>query len=654
MSDAGYLAGVDGLRALAVLAVMFYHAQLPGFAGGYLGVDVFLVISGYLITGLLWRELLRSGKLNMRHFYERRIRRLLPSLALVVSASLMLGLVFLSPVGGEQQGLAKSAIAAALMLSNVYFMLSTGDYFDGPAESQVLLHTWSLSVEEQFYLVWPLLLVGLYLWFRRSGLQVVHLVLVGITLASLLAWWWLPPELSFYLMPTRAWEFAVGALVFFACAKRTPSARVAGWCSWIGLGLICLAFGAPVVATAGLGNLLAVVGSAMVLAVVGGPVLGAHRLLGWGPLVQVGKWSYGMYLWHWPLLAVGRIHSLDESGLVDRCGLLVLSVVLAALSYQYVEHPIRTRRYPLMANRQRTFGVGLALSVGLLGMSVALGAWAKRVQVVESARSPLIAAVHDIRRVDVACVQERPYVGVLNPRVNCLRGNGPVKLVLWGDSHAAHLVPMLDDDAQRQGFSYLVRFMPECPPAPEFDTNIVGIGAGSGCIAFNQDVLAEVRSMAVSGPIGVVLGARWSGYAGRPPTLGRQLSDAVGVALSDLASLQVRVVLMAPGVDLPHRAPLCLVRRPVSACGIDRSEMESQRAELLGQFAALAARHANVRLYDALPALCGDETCSPVLDRVVLYSDAHHLSVAGARHLLASAAPSLDWATGVPQASTRE
>ena len=189
MAELSYRRHIDGLRAVAVMAVVAFHAGVPWLPGGYVGVDVFFVVSGFLITGLLLREFEASGDISLVGFYERRVRRLAPALLLVLVVTLVLGAVFLVPIGGEQQGLAKSTIATLLLGSNVWFAHASGGYFDAPAAAQPLLHTWSLSVEEQFYLVWPALLLLTSRWAKRHGndparAAAATLALVG--LASLL------------------------------------------------------------------------------------------------------------------------------------------------------------------------------------------------------------------------------------------------------------------------------------------------------------------------------------------------------------------------------------------------------------------------------------------------------------------------------------
>ena len=213
----GYRPDIDGLRAIAILTVVACHVGVGGWSGGYVGVDVFFVISGYLITSLLVAEAKQHQRIDLWGFYARRVRRLLPALLTVVLGALLLGLIFLVSVDGEQQGLARSAVAALLFNANHYYWWTTGGYFDTPTALLPLLHLWSLSVEEQFYLIWPLGLIGLL--GRRSAHgfeQRVRVVLSVVVVVSFAFAIWLVSRnqsAAFYLMPARAWELALGAIV---------------------------------------------------------------------------------------------------------------------------------------------------------------------------------------------------------------------------------------------------------------------------------------------------------------------------------------------------------------------------------------------------------------------------------------------------------
>lgn len=650
-ANSAYRPAIDGLRAVAVVAVLLYHARVPGVAGGFLGVDVFFVISGFLITGLLWREIERSESLDVVAFFERRIRRLLPALAIVVAATLVLGALFLTPVGGEQQGLARSAIAAMAIVANLHFLHATGGYFDAPAEAQPLLHTWSLSVEEQFYLVWPFLLLalaGLAARRRADARLLVVVALAGLAASSFLLWMvWQKHHgaLAFFLTPARAWEFAAGGLLHFWLRRPPLLPAFAGTLVIAGLAAIAISI-SPATTILGVWvTPLAVIGSVAVLAGCeshpGGKVT---RLLASAPMVAIGRWSYSIYLWHWPLLTIARIHTLGELDLRASLGICVVSVALAALTYRFVEQPIRARRSSMMATRRRAFVGGALISALVLVGAGSLGAWAKMYWSRQHENAELIEALGAMRRVDVPCGQDRPYTGVLNDATACTHGTGPLQAVLWGDSHAAQLVPLLDAHAGAEGFSFLIRYMPECPPLLGFDPGELGIAPGSRCLEFNRDVEREIGQLAVHQRLGVFIAGRWTGYG--ETSVGRAMVEqGLADTLGALARYPVNTLVLAPGIDLPHRAPLCLARRSREECAVSREVVERRRAPLVEGIDRVIMGRPSARVFDPTPALCPGSLCEPIREGVVLFSDAHHLSVGAARGLLNPARPLLEWLT---------
>ncbi len=301
----GYRPEIDGLRAIAVLAVMAYHAGVPGAGGGFLGVDVFFVISGYLITRILAGDH-AAGRLSFRRFYERRLRRILPALYLVMAACLPFALYTMIPDALRSFG--SSLAASALFSANVYFWAKTGGYFDAPSDSMPLLHLWSLAVEEQFYLVYPLLL--LMIWrFRPAWLLPTLALLAGGSLAASALAGLYSPSAGFFLLPTRMWQLLAGGLLaaWELGGRAAPGPAIAAAGSWIGLALVAAAliWGERLLALPGLAGLPAVLGAVLLIASAR-PDAGAGRLLAVRPLVAIGLISYSAYLWHQPVLVFAR------------------------------------------------------------------------------------------------------------------------------------------------------------------------------------------------------------------------------------------------------------------------------------------------------------------------------------------------------------
>ncbi|MBY5974859.1 acyltransferase [Ferrimonas balearica] len=336
-----YRPEIDGLRAVAVLPVILFHAGINGLPGGFVGVDVFFVISGFLITGIIEREL-AADNFSIVRFYERRARRILPALFLVLAASSVAALIFMLPY--ELQGFGRGLLGVALFASNILFWQETG-YFAGASELNPLLHTWTLAVEEQFYIIFPILLMMLWRWKMR----VVWIVLVALTVCSLLLSDYAStraPSANFFLLPTRAWELGIGALMALWLTHRPqPSGILAEGLGIAGLAAIVasvLLYG-PETPFPSFHTLLPVLGAAAIL-YAAQPATLVGRLLSSWPVVGLGLISYSAYLWHQPLFAFARLTALDAD---PQPWLMLMlagaSLGLAWLSWRFVERPFRRR-----------------------------------------------------------------------------------------------------------------------------------------------------------------------------------------------------------------------------------------------------------------------------------------------------------------------
>ena len=335
---------IDGLRAVAVLAVLFFHADL-GCGGGYVGVDVFFVISGYLITGLILKDM-RRGEFRIVSFWERRVRRILPAVAFIVLSSLVAGWFLLLPQGFKELG--ESATAQTMLVSNIYFWIKSwigADYFAPPAEVKPLLHTWSLSVEEQFYLLFPFLLIALGRMSRNSRVPAI-LLLAGVSFGASVGCSYWCPTANFYLLPTRAWELLIGAFLAAVSAQRLPSVWLTeSLCSVGLLAVLCAVFFyGRSTRFPGLAALLPCGGTALIIWANGEKLTRVGRVLASRPLVFIGLISYSLYLWHWPMLVFARYWSAGPLPRTQRLLLLLASVMFAFLSWRFVETPFRKRR----------------------------------------------------------------------------------------------------------------------------------------------------------------------------------------------------------------------------------------------------------------------------------------------------------------------
>jgi peptidoglycan/LPS O-acetylase OafA/YrhL len=374
----GFRPDVEGLRGVAVLIVVLFHAGLAGVAGGFVGVDVFFVISGFLITGLLLREHERTGRIAFLPFYARRARRLLPAAIVVLVVTLIAAMNLVAPLDRPAVGL--DGAAAALSIGNVRFALASGDYFATVSSPSPFLHFWSLAVEEQFYLIWPALILvaarGVHAR-RRLVLSLSAIVvasfLANLVLTDLAANW------AFYSLPTRAWELGLGGLaavvVGSGIVRRVPRI-LAGLGGWLGLGAVAYATVTfdPALAYPGVAALVPALGTAVLLAL-GGWRFGPRLLLATAPVRMVGRISYSLYLVHWPILVLAPFAlggPIDDLG---RAGLVGLSVIVATVSWAIIETPFRGPLPRLVSPPGRTVSLGLAsvLAVVVLAAGPSMG-----------------------------------------------------------------------------------------------------------------------------------------------------------------------------------------------------------------------------------------------------------------------------------------
>jgi peptidoglycan/LPS O-acetylase OafA/YrhL len=514
----GYRPEIDGLRALAVAVVVLYHAHLQ-CPGGYVGVDVFYVISGYLITSLLLRDL-QAGRFSFLDFWERRLRRILPALMVMVMITVGVGYFLLLPSDYEQLG--KSVLASALMVANVFFWRddsTRGGYFGPTSEERPLLHTWSLSVEEQFYILFPLVLWGLFRFERLRKPAVLTLTLAAGVLVGLgLAMYGVAsrPGATFYLLPTRAWELLAGALLASLSTGALPRRRLwresAAWVGLAGVLLPCWLYtkSTPFPGLAALppcaGAVLFIWGNAPVPGVSAGLTY-AGRILAWRPVVFIGLLSYSLYLWHWPVLVIGKYWWISGTSLwYLNAGLVLVAMCLAVLSWRYVETPFRRKQ--LMASRSAIFclaAVSTLVSL-LLGASLVLYRGLPT-------RLPGVAVNNDRTKENVLTydratlndAQTGSFIS-LGTSENAERPS----LILWGDSHAGHTAPAIESLCRELGLGGIAVCASASPPLlncvfPKFTQH----GLGANLPEFSAAVLEYIKRRRIPH---VVLAARWGAY----------------------------------------------------------------------------------------------------------------------------------------------
>jgi peptidoglycan/LPS O-acetylase OafA/YrhL len=646
-------ADVQGLRALAVLMVMVFHAGLP-LPAGFAGVDVFFVISGFVITALILRQL-DAGRFSLAEFYVRRIKRLLPALVLMLVVVLVLSFLLESPLG-PQQTTAKTAAGAMLLVANMVILRTSGDYFDAAATTNPLLHVWSLSVEEQFYLGFSVLLLLTWTVGRRSRARiratasaVAALTAASLALAIACTYgkgpvWFVsdPTSFAFYSSPTRAWEFGVGALVALWDHRRTDHARagerVAGLTAFTSITLLA----APNLLVAdktpwpGVMAMLPVAGTAGLIVagtLAPNPI---SRLLSTRPAVWVGDLSYSLYLWHWPLMVFA---SLRWPGATTLLLAAVASFVPAWLSYRYVEAPLRAAR---PRSRVAVFGLGAGTAAAAAGLAFALGTVGMAV-VPQAASYRAEAATLPVGRANGCMIRDRPFV--LSDIDRCYtrvaRPKGWVMLV--GDSHADAISNGVAAASTSLGYNLLTLTGAQCEftrhPAPsEFLPN---------CAAMNNDLLDRATG---TNPPALVVMSHWD--AARMDTE-KNWPQALDPTLTELRQAHVPVLFV---LDVPNFAAwdagqpaACRGGLLDFSCTLPRKEVEAIQGSARAQEMAFTRGRAGVAVYDPWPRFCNPTVCSSVVNGRLAYRDFAHLNAIGGALL----APDLQKAMRAAMRATR-
>jgi peptidoglycan/LPS O-acetylase OafA/YrhL len=646
---------IEGLRAVAIGAVLLYHAGVPGATGGFVGVDVFFVISGFLITGLLLREWSSRGSIDLQAFYARRIRRLLPAALLAIAVTTLASWAVLSDL--RFPAVASDAAASALYVSNLRFAAEAVDYLGAEVAPSPLLHFWSLGVEEQFYLFWPLLIVALRLMAPvRFGWLVGALVVLSF--ASALAWTDIAAPWAFFSLPTRAWQLGVGALIAIALVRspRRMPALPRSLLAWTGLALIAAAVVliGPTTPYPGTAALLPVVGAALVILGGSGSPVAVSRLLASAPPRYIGRISYALYLWHWPLIILVPI-ALGIDSLALDVLLVGVAVGLAAMSTELLEMPIRQGKRLRMLPRA-SVATGLAASV-----TVAIGAAGAGAIVLEGARpQTVVAAATSFAKALPAAVRSGPvpaglapalaeaywdlpkgyadgchldYAAVEPPDCRYGRMDGSTPIMLLGDSHAQQWLPALEALADERGWRLRAVTKAACPLVDATVWNQPLKRAYRECDAWRErtlDLVADEQPL-------LVLLASADMYdlvdpQGAIMQAGEEAWDA-GLAryLARMAERAPRVVVLADTPRVGYDPAECLATSPgIEACDASRERMVD---ETYRQREALAVEQAGVTAVSATDWLCTADDCPLVRGSNLVYRDSHHLSATFAARL---------------------
>lgn len=653
-------ADIQGLRALAVTMVVAFHAGIPP-SGGYIGVDVFFVISGFVVGGVLLRELGKGSGLGFRAFYARRARRLLPALALMSTVVAVASTLLLSPLT-TQRSTARTGIAASLFVANIQLAnVPKAGYFGVASSTNALLHTWSLSVEEQFYLGFPALLAALWWWATRGSLdrprrRLVLVVLVGSSVASFalsVLTTYHPSErlgtsFAFYMAPSRAWEFAAGVLLALVAHRLTRLPERAAILLGV-IGTVVLAYGAFAfddrTEFPGLAALVPVVGTALLIVAGTATERGVSRLLGIRPAVWIGDVSYGWYLWHWPLIVFAAALWPGQAWVLVPVALF--SLVPTALSYRFVENPIRFA--PGAADRRVLPLVAVCMLVPIAAFASVLVV--SRVQ----ARSATVARFaeeireHEDRR--RGCDQPAPIGERTGDGCRWTVDGAQGEVFLVGDSNAGHFSEPMIDAAAAAGYDLTIATAAGCPFA-DVVRRAPALADGDGCRKAVQDSVDDLVERKPSLVVLAMSSNEWmhtpsnlledpeTGEVGRTPREKAAIYEAgLRRVLQELdeAGIPTAVVHTVPQFNETlggsWKAETCpAIQIYLDRCGGSRSLAGVEREQALAVGAedgAVEGLRASTAV-DTDDVVCRDGRCSTSRGDLRLYRDAAHLTVDGA------------------------
>jgi peptidoglycan/LPS O-acetylase OafA/YrhL len=673
------------MRAVAVALVMLDHADIPGFEGGYLGVDVFFVLSGFLITGILLREVRRTGRVSIAGFYARRARRILPAasvvlLAIVLVSSQVFGYLRIDEVLTD-------VTWAALFAANIHSALSGSDYFAMTTFVSPVQHFWSLAVEEQFYLVWPPLIALVVFTRRRAGragtgsapdpsrtaqrlrrLTMVIALLCGLSLAWSVWQTSTDAGAAYYSTLARAWELGAGALLALSTDRVTRLPRAVKLAaSWIGLAAIAIAAAtySPGTPFPGYHALLPVLGAVLVLAGgMDGPRYGAALVLDRLPMRWLGDISYSLYLWHWPLLVMPVTYLGRDLRLSERVALMVAAIVVSALSYRFVETPVR--RAPFLSRRRLTALVMWPVTAAVLISSVAVvrSQYGQPAAAAEAGYSTptagtgqgsgeavvtMVRSAAELARAGSALPRglkpslDDLWDDVSPPPAKCSAERDDTKhpictlgdttasrtIVLFGDSHLAMWLEPLQRTAEARHWKIIPFLKASCFPADVTEWRQDKLRIYTECDIWRQWAIAEITRIKpdriiLSGLINQIFA---DAESGKPITNEESKAVFAAGAESTLkklrkASRSVHMISGTPNLGQEPTDCLAARRATMASCVGPIAPLVEQRNRAW----KAAAQATGAHWVDAVPWFCDERTCPLVVGNTIVYRDTNHIT----------------------------
>lgn len=642
-----YRHDIDGLRALAVLSVVLYHAGFDLLSGGYVGVDIFFVISGYLITSIIVKEI-NNDSFSISQFYERRFRRILPALLAMVIVTAVLGAFLYPPASLE--GLSKSVVATMAFSSNILFFLESG-YFDTASELKPLLHTWSLAVEEQFYIILPLFILSIAKIAKKNYFLPLSLALAlsfGISIFFTKEF----PTSSFYLLHTRAWELLIGSLLALKVIPELKNLKYRNITSLAGLSCVIfsiLTFDEHTVFP-GYAALLPTLGAALLIYSGGDEGSSIGRLLSVRPIVFIGLISYSLYLWHWPLIVFCKYLLVREMSLAETFALLTAILVVSVISWHYIEKPFRTKKiFPLKKQLIR-YSVLSSAAIAFIGLYVVLqNGLPNRYKWYEDTLTNELQNTNWKKWGECQNVTHR----VKQRQELCSIGdvNQDASFLFWGDSHARALLPAIDNYAQEHNVAGKIATQSACPP-------LLGIERENrlSCHRFNNSVIEYLSDFEKIET--VFLSARWA-LASEGTRFKSEKGSSIklrdlinnehksnndlfklGVerTINTLLNMNKKVVIIGPIPEIGFDVPTINFISQLQGRNLDKlvtPTLAEFNARNMNAMSALnnVSEHKKVNIIYPSSLLCDSDICIIKDSDELLYRDDDHLTVHGAMYL---------------------
>ncbi len=690
-----YRPDIDGLRAIAISIVVLYHAHLGPFQGGFIGVDVFFVLSGFLITQLLSQELTDTGTINFWNFYARRVIRLFPAMVVTTLVTILVWTFFYLGVADDTWLFIKSVITGQVGFANMLFYKSTQGYFHSSSDEMPFLHYWSLSVEEQFYLFWPLMM-----WFSGKKLidlkisknpkRLIIISLVSIILISFVGTLYFTSKgnirTPFYLMPLRAWELGFGAILVFVLPHlKMSSAWLRTIFSIIGISFIlyaAIAFDSTTIFP-GLNALLPTIGTVLLI-IAGANISEAKeggfitQALSAKPMVSVGQLSYSWYLWHWPFLAFSKIsYHGANAPLSVRITIVAISIVFAWLSLHYIENPFRNGSWIKKIGGRKVVFNGITTSAVVI--TAAFVPFVVEKQFVLPNWQEEIRQTTERSGFDAKCADQPGKLGTPDCLVSN-KGRGIASettqkvLFVWGDSHSVSLFPMIEDYVQQQASenkidSYLFSNFGIPPFAKVGGLQVKSPKDHEYSIGRNSAALESMKTKISENPqaeYSVFYAFRIMTYLGKPgishystpfylepqkneEATQKMFEKAFRTTMSKLKSIGIKKILvMLPYPEFPAKSLRCLQLSP-EECFVTRKQFLDYSHRVRVFLQTVASEDSSIKLLDPVEKLCDEKKCDQMMmingKKIIATFDDNHKSVEAARYLASQSKSELDWVT---------